>query len=487
MLAGKEHRRPGRALDRPRHAWFQPMDQSPSPKRSDARRGRCAHAALLVVSVASLAALLTLRVYAAWQLPSVHTPWDDDSYRAAAGVTARRVSALQTARNLVLPHTGLVMDGRINGYNDWLAAAIKVRRALGRGSNEVAFQTVNAVMLMLQSLAVLLFARWALKDRALAWAFAFLYVSAPVVFGTSRWVHAENLVLLAGVVLSGLAAWLLGRTSRLGLHPRYASLMGVGLAAWGIGLCTRAREYAAPSFLVLFLCVEIVLLVRRRWLEAGVVAVVTAAFMVPWVPAVAEAARVFLGKAGEARYFFPLAEWIPHVSFYTVGPAFAVLLLTLGSLVLYQRSRRVLRLLCASKLEARFLCTELSGVRPLVWSHLFLFVFYAAGFFCSRNRVTRAAIPMMLAGLGLVLIGVRTLPPLRASLQRAPAKLAALALIAMSWSVLIYQLAFAFEGGKTYAHAGFRLEYFNYPLRLRPLTGPSDSYICIEDCPYDQR
>jgi len=446
------------------------------------------HVALLVASVLSLAALLTLRVYAAWQLPALRTPWDDDFYRAAAAATADKQGVFATARNLVLPHAGLVIEGRLNGYNDWLVAATKVRGALGISSNEVAFQTLNAVLLLLQALAILLFARWSLKDRALAWGFTFLYISAPVVFGTSRWVHTENLVLLAGVALSGLTAWLLGRGGRPRPHARLALVMSTGLAAWGIGLCTRAREYAAPSFIVLFLCTELVLLFRKRRLEAGVVATVTGTFMVPWLPAIVEALQVMLSKGGQSRYFHSLAEWIPHVAFYAVGPSFTIVLLALGVVVLVQRSRGLVQLLPASKVSVRrFLRAELSGVRPLVWSHLFLFAFYAAGFVWSRNRVTRPAVPMMLAGLGLVLIGIRSLPSLRAWLQRTPVKLVALALIAMSWSVLTYQLWFAFEGGKTYAHHGYRLEYFNYPLHLRPLKDPSDRHICFDGCPYDSR
>ena len=94
---------------------------------------------------------------------------------------------------------------------------------------------------------------------------------------------------------------------------------------------------------------------------------------------------------------------------------------------------------------------------------------------------------MMLAALGAVLIGVRGLPYLRRWLQGSSAKLIALALVALSWAVLVYQLLFAFDGGKTYAHAALRLEYFNYPLRIRKLTDDSDSHVCLDVCPYDKR
>ena len=431
---------------------------------------------------------VTVRLYAAWELPSVRTPWDDDFYRAGARATALEQSGLTTARKLMLPHGGLLIDGRLNGYNDWLAAAVELRRALWIGSNEVALQTANALMLLLEAVAVLLFARWAFGDRALGWAFTFLYVAVPVVFGTSRWVHTENLVLLAGVALSGLSAWLLGHAPTHGPHPRLAQAARVVSAAWGIGLCTRAREYVAPTFVVLLLCTEGVLVLRRRWLEAGLSTAVIGAFLVPWVPPVIEAVRTTLGKGEQMNYFHPLAEWIPHVFFYTVGPSFTVLLLGLGAAVVVELSRAVWRRFPPSLGAARrFLRIELSGVRPLLWCHGFLLFLYAATFVWSRNRVTRPAIPMMLAALGIVLLGVRAFPSLRGWLRRAPAKLIGLGLVAVAWSVLAYQLLFAFDGGKTYAHHGSRLEYFNYPLRIRPLTGPEDDHTCLDICPYDKR
>jgi hypothetical protein len=244
----------------------------------------------------------------------------------------------------------------------------------------------------------------------------------------------------------------------------------------------------APSFVVLFFGTEMLLVLRRRWLEAGLTAAVTGAFIVPWTPALLEALRTILGKGGQGNYFHPLTEWIPHVSFYTVGPAFTLLLVGLGAAVLYARSRALWRIAAGwTAAPRRLLRLELSGARPLLWCHLCLLLLYAATFVWSRNRVTRPAIPMMLAGLGLVLVGVRTLPSLRAWLGRTRATLIGLGFVAVAWSVLTYQLLFAFDGGKTFAHHGSRLEYFNYPLRIRSLTGPDDDHTCLDVCPYDQR
>ena len=445
------------------------------------------NAALLAASIVSLIAILSLRLYAVWGFPALHTPWDDDTYRAAADSAAKSQSTLVTAYNLVLPHGGMVIDGRLNGYIDWLAVALKVQGSLYLGGREVAFQAINAIMLILQALVLYLFAYWSLRDRALALAIAFLFVSAPMVFGTSRWVHTENLVFLAGLSLSGLTGWLLAPRANVGRRARWSYFLRVAAAAWAIGMCAKAREYAAPSFIVLVIITEVVLLLRRRWLEAIIIEHVTGAFIVPWAPALIEALKVTLSKGGQTQYFHALSEWFPHVAFYTAGPALSIFLVGLAVVVVYQCSCRLARPLASLAAgPGRLLRAELSGLRPLVWGHVFLLMFYLAFLVWSRNRVTRPAVPIMLAGTGLILLGARTLPKLRAWMLGTPAKLIALVLIASSWSVLTYQLVFAFEGGKIYAHHGFRLEYFNYPLRLRALKDAQDSYICVDQCIYDK-
>ena len=92
----------------------------------------------------------------------------------------------------------------------------------------------------------------------------------------------------------------------------------------------------------------------------------------------------------------------------------------------------------------------------------------------------------MLVATALVLIFIRLSPRIRRALSTTSARTAAFALVAVSWSVLLYQLLVAFQGGKTYAHAAYRLEYYNHPLHLRPLEGPADSYVCFDSCPYDE-
>jgi hypothetical protein len=124
-------------------------------------------------------------------------------------------------------------------------------------------------------------------------------------------------------------------------------------------------------------------------------------------------------------------------------------------------------------------------LRGLYWAHLILFALSLGGVVWARNRVSRLAILPMVVATGLALIGTRLSPEVQRALSTTRAKSAVLALIAVSWSVLSYQLFVAFDGGETYAHAAYRLEYYNYPLHLRPLRGPLDSYVCFDPCPYD--
>ena len=433
----------------------------------------------------SLLALLCLRLYAALATTPIHTPWDDDHFRSAARENARAQTSATALRHLTLPWSPPIFEGRLNGYDAWLVGALKAGRWAGLYNPELSFQLVNSLILLLQALVVLLFARWATRDWSMAATFAFLHVSAPIVFGTSRWVHTENLVLLAGPTLSFLSAWLLASPSDSRV-PLGRSLRA-GLAAYGMALCCSAREYAAPTFVVLVGATLLGLVVQKRWRETLVVLLVTTAFVFPWLPSVIEAIRATLGKGGHLEYFHPMSEWIPHVTFYSVGPSLTFVLAVLVVVVAVQGWRRAIRRLSETRMSVGAVVRgQLSGLRIAAWAQWALLGFYLAGILWTRNRVTRPAIMPMGAALGIVLIGFRAEPWRRQWLADARIKWAAMGLVVLSWCVLLFQLLVAFDGGKTYAHAGFRLEYFNYPLHLRELAGPDDSYVCGDHCLYDR-
>jgi hypothetical protein len=236
-----------------------------------------------------------------------------------------------------------------------------------------------------------------------------------------------------------------------------------------MGLFSVAREYAAPSYFAIVAATILGLALQKRRWEAAVFAAVTACFVAPLVSPLAAALHTTLTKGSREEWFHPLSEWIPHVSVYTVGPALTVALIALVAAGLYRSAAH----------------RELAGLRGLIWAHLLLLAFYLGGLVWVRNRVSRLAIPPMIVAAGLALIGTRLSPEIQRALRTTRAKGAVLALIAASWSVLSYQLFVAFDGGETYAHAAYRLEYYNHPLRLRALRGPLDSYVCFDPCPYD--
>jgi hypothetical protein len=439
-------------------------------------RGHDGHRLLLSAGVLSLLALLGLRLYAAFSCPAIHTPWDDAQYRQDALQVARHQTTAAALAKVLTPGTPPLLDGRVNGYGSWLALGQSLRRRLRSERVELTFQLVNVALLWLQVATVLSFAFWATRDLPTSVLVAFLHASAPVVFGTSRWVHSENLVLLAVPGLSFLAAACLdGRRPAAG-RSRRAAAASAALVAYLMGLFAGVREYGAPFWLAIAGCVVASLLVQGRRAEAATFAAVISCFAVPLAGPLVEAARVLLAKSHATSYFHPLREWIPHVALHTVGPALTVVLLAFGAVAVGHAARRG---------GGQGLPPRAPGLRALYRTHWALLFVYLAAVVASRNRTTRSAIMPTLLLLALLLLYLREHPSARAWLRTRAARLAALGLVACSWGVLGYQLFRGFDGGRTYAAAAYRLEHYNYPLRLRPLVGPDDSYVCYDRCPWD--
>ncbi len=441
---------------------------------------------LLTAGVVSLLAIFALRVYAAARTIPIRTLWDDSTIRQAARAKTQQETLATALARLTLPNPPPVLEGRLNGYERWLVAGLKLGRWIRPGHGELDFQAVNVLLLGLQALTLALFSYWATRDLCFATAFTFLWVSAPIVFGMNRWILAENLVLAAGPILSFLAAYLLDREVPAGQWARswWVGVVEAGALAYVMGLFSVAREYAAPSFFLIVGATVLGLALRGRGPEAFAFAAVVACFVVPLASPLAAALSSTMEKSGVLVYFHPLGEWLSHVAVYTVGPALTLALIALlaavGHASIGGRSRD------GGATGAGRLRLEVAGLRGLYWVHLLLFAFYLGAVLWLRNRISRAAIMPMITATGLVMIGLRLSPRIRGALSTTPARIAALALVAASWSVLLYQLLVAFQGGKTYAHAAYRLEYYNHPLHLRPLAGPEDTYVCFEECPYDE-
>jgi len=233
------------------------------------------------------------------------------------------------------------------------------------------------------------------------------------------------------------------------------------------------------------------LLAQGRLREAATFATVIACFLVPLAAPLGSALVAILDKAGVSLYFHPLRRWVPHVAAFVVGPPLALVFLALYAAAARRAGRAVARRgprlrASVTGLGARVLTELRSGLGALYWAHWLLLSLYVVAIVWSRNRAARGAIMPMLVTLGLLFLYLRRYPSSRRGLRTARARVAALCLIGCSWGVLATQLFVAFEGGRTYAHAAFRLEYFNYPLRLRPLESPGD-HVCFDDCPYDER
>lgn len=446
-------------------------------------------AILLTAGILSLLAVLGLRLYAAVRTIPIRTPWDDSTIRRAARTQAQQETLASAVARLTLPNPPPVLEGRLNGYQRWLVVGLKLGRRISPGRGELHFQAVNVLLLVLQALTLALFAHWATGDWPLSSAFTFLWISAPVVFGMNRWILTENLVLAAGPILSFLPAYLLDRTVAVGPGSRSlgARVVEAGSLAYGMGLFSVAREYVAPSFLVIVGSTVLGLALQRRGPEAAAFASVTACFVVPLASPLAATLPSTLEKSGQDVFFHPLREWLPHISIHTVGPALGVALIVLVAAAVPPSiaGRGSPREGGGQTLSAR-LRGEGTGLRGLYWGHLLLLAFYLGAIVWLRNRVSRVALMPMLTATGLALIGIRLSPRTRGALSTTPARMAALALVAVSWSVLLYQLLVAFQGGRTYAHAAYRLEYYNHPLHLRALGSPEDTYVCFDPCPYDE-
>ena len=446
---------------------------------------------LLTAGSASLAALLGLRIYGGlWAVP-IQTPWDDALIRRDARIAARKETTARVVANALTPHVPALLGGRLNGYGDWLALGLKAGERIGSAHVQRTFQLVNVALLCVQGITVLLFGYWSTRDPPIAVALTFLYVSSPVVFGLNRWVLTENLVLTAGPALSLVAASLLAARAPASGRALRAAAVRAGAAAYLMGLLGYAREYASPSYGAIVAVVIASLVAQRRLAEAATFASVIACFAVPLAGPLVSALRAILFKATVSLYFHPLREFLPHVAVFVVGPSLTLVFLALYAAAAGRGLRRVrgsLRLPVSAAAFGGFLRRQLrSGLGALYWAHWLLLSLYVSGVVVSRNRAARSAIMPMLVTLGLLFLYLRRHPSARRWLRTTRARVAALCLVACSWSALAYQLFWAFEGGRTYAHAAFRLEYFNYPLGLRPLDRPGASHVCFDDCPYDPR
>ena len=379
---------------------------------------------LLAAASLSLVAVLALRLYAAFWAVPIQTPWDDALIRRDARIVAGKESTARLLVNALTPGAPPLLAGRVNGYGNWAALGQKLRERAGSPEVQRAFQLVNVAFFCVQCATVLLFGYWSTRDAPIAVVVAFLYASSPIVFGISRWVLTENLVLTAGPALALLAASLLSARARTERGTLRRAVLVAGLTAYLMGLLGSAREYAAPSYGLILLVVVTSLLAQKRLAEAATFAAVIACFVVPLAVPLGSALRVTLAKADVSSYFHPLWQWVPHVAAFVVGPsltlAFLALLATVGGRAVHSVAGGRLRRRLSANGPGLRLSRELrSGVGALYWSHWLLLALYVAGIVWSRNRSVRAAILPMLVTFNLVLLYFRRHPSSRRWLRTA--------------------------------------------------------------------
>jgi hypothetical protein len=103
-------------------------------------------------------------------------------------------------------------------------------------------------------------------------------------------------------------------------------------------------------------------------------------------------------------------------------------------------------------------------------------IFYSLSILISDSRQARAGILIMFPLLNFILISIKVFEVPSDIFRHKRIQLLSIFLILTSWSITYYDLLIAFNGGKTFAHPAYGLEYYNHPLYLRPLQSPEDMH-----------
>ena len=431
--------------------------------------------AVTTLAIASLFFFALLRLYAITQ--PVAKAWDDSNYRDWVMNDLPKTTLLGAAKGVLLPNSNIIAFRSI-GYHSWLVLTAKVFVAW---PPEVAWQIANAILLLFQAVAVCYLAVWATGDWPFSLSFTFLYLSAPIVFGINRWVLTENHYMAAMLVMSAGAAAIVSDT----VSPAecdwrrwlWREIVKVALITCVLGILITLREPAIPYAMMIYACVGLGLLRERRWAACAVFMAVILPYFSAFTQTLLFLAARVRHKLAEDQYFHSLSEWIPRAFTYAAGPALSLFLLVATPAVLI-----LIALAAWSFAESeergnllRALQTNVRGIHILLAGHAALFAAYCVSFVFSQNRVIRPAILHTITAVCVTLIGFQVFrKPLWPGWRRA--RLTMIPLMLLSWCVLLYQLLFAFDGGRTYVVYPDDMEYYNYPLGIRTLHGPYDSH-----------
>ncbi|MBE9117809.1 hypothetical protein IQ249_18070 [Lusitaniella coriacea LEGE 07157] len=417
------------------------------------------HQILTILVIASLIALFALRIYAIYKTVPIVT-WDDFLHRKGALQGDYYSSFLGAIDDVIFPNPNLFDGHRSVGYHVWLVLGLKLSLS---GNPEETWQLVNLILLGIQGAALFGLSRWATGQSVFAGFVTTLYLSSPIVFGMNRWIMTENFVFTATLIFSFLPALLLTRR----FEVRWKEILAAIFVAWGIGIFATLREYALPSYFILSFCTVLALLWERRWVAAGFVFAILSGYNITMLYGWKILFRVISQKTTQVEYFHPMPEWIPHIILYAVGSALTILMVVGIGAILWR----------LFQLNQTSLKTRLTGLHIFWMGHLVLIPIYIAAILITDNRPVRAAIPLMMSLLTTILVGLRVVNLPQRWLNFPQTQAFFIGLIALSWVILSHQLFIAFDGGATYAHHATNLEYYNHPLRLRPLEDSNDMHV----------
>ena len=289
----------------------------------------------------------------------------------------------------------------------------------------------------------------------------------------------ENFVFPALLIFSFLPAWLINRKDAAPDAVKISSqeIIYAGIVAWITGICITAREYAAPSFIVLSLATIISLAYQKRWWALGTFFGIISAFIVSMLKAWIVVIQTTLNKSGASQYFHPLQEFIPHIIIYAIGLALTTFMVVFIGIIIAQITARIFNREQNILTKGCELLKKITGLQIFWLANLALIPFYSLAIISSENRAVRIIVPLMMTLLSSILIGIKIGLANQQWLHHYLVKIFLLILIVMAWGSLYYELFIAFEGGKTYAHPAYDLERYNHSLHLRPLTHPDDMHV----------
>jgi len=434
------------------------------------------------VALISISVMLLFRLYAAFVAQPV-VGYDDRHYKGLAKYFEVHKSAARCIKDFLLPNTEK-LGNRTIGYQSYLIIGLKFFKQFDA---DRVIHGANVVLYLFQLCFVYLIARWIWKEPWFACSMVFLYMSMPIVFGVNRWIVTEN------YVFSGVLAFAFFSLAMVLYRPELRGQKWFGFVfkeilipagcAYGMALFSTLREYAFPCFIAAIFVVAVMLIWSKRW----VALVVFFAVIYPFVSAGFGVCTQIINKTVEktgilpnktdpnvVKYAIPMIVWIRMLIIDSFGPAMAVF--TLGGSVWILSE--VWRIFCG---EAKTMIDKVKWLFKDI--NLFFIVqgFLSAVFlgvvFLSQYKECRTTILPIVCVFLFFLYGIRVSGIFLQKNRKLFFKKVLFVVILLAWGTQVYQLFFAFGGGKEFAIRPYYLPTYNHPFGIRELNGPGDTHI----------